>query len=257
MSGETPLRTQVDDGVGWLVFDNPARHNALTIEMARLGIEALAAFDADEGVRVIALRGAGERAFMSGADIGEQGREPDLFRETAHRFLDALAVAEKPVIAAISGYCLGGGVSVALQADLRVASDTGTFGVPAAKLGIAYPWNSIGPLVALVGPGFASDLLFTGRRIDAAEARAIGLVEHVLPSEGFEGAALEFASQIARNAPLSLRAAKAGIRATRPRPDAVEMADLAAMLRRCETSADYQEGQAAFRERRAPRFTGG
>lgn len=253
---EPGLRVEIGAGVASLVFDRPERRNALTIAMSDAIVAALDRCADDDDVRVVTLRGAGGAAFMSGADIDEQGAEPDAFREAAHAMLAALAAFEKPVIAVIDGYCLGGGLSVALQADLRIAGATATFGVPAARLGIGYPWNSVGPLVSVVGAGAAADLLFTGRRIDAAEAARLGIVQQVHPVEELTDAARGLAEQIAANAPLSLRAAKAAIALARPKPTADELAALAAILARCEASADYQEGQAAFRERRPPEFRG-
>jgi len=253
---EPGLRVEIGAGVASLVFDRPERRNALTIAMSDAIVAALDRCADDDDVRVVTLRGAGGAAFMSGADIDEQGAEPDAFREAAHAMLAALAAFEKPMIAVIDGYCLGGGLSVALQADLRIAGATATFGVPAARLGIGYPWNSVGPLVSVVGVGAAADLLFTGRRIDAAEAARLGIVQQVHPVEELTDAARGLAEQIAANAPLSLRAAKAAIALARPKPTADELAALAAILARCEASADYQEGQAAFRERRPPEFRG-
>lgn len=255
-AAESGLRVEVSNGIAALVFDRPTRHNALTIAMSDAIVGALDQCAADDDIRIVTLRGAGGSAFMSGADIDEQGAQPDAFREGAHAMLAALAEFEKPLLAVIDGYCLGGGLSVALQADIRVAGATATFGVPAARLGIGYPWNSVGPLVSLVGVGSAADLLFTGRRIDAAEAARLRIVQQVYPVEELNDAALTVAEQIAANAPLSVRAAKAAIALARPEPTADELSQLAAILARCEASADYQEGQAAFRERRPPEFRG-
>lgn len=250
------LRVETEDGVGWLTFDRPERHNALTIEMSDAIVAALEQIAADDSVRVVALRGAGGVAFMSGADIKEQGALPEEFRLAAHRMLEFVGAFAKPVVAVIEGYCFGGGLSIALQADLRIAADTSTFAIPAARLGIGYPWHSVGPLVALVGPGVAADLLLTGRRINAFDAQRIGIVQHLYPAGEIESSARDFLAQIAANAPLSLSAAKTAIRLATPIPPADKIAELVAILNACERSDDYQEGQAAFRERRAPRFQG-
>jgi enoyl-CoA hydratase len=253
---EPGLRVEIGAGVASLVFDRPERHNALTIGMSNAIVAALNRSAEDEDIRIVTLRGSGGSAFMSGADIDEQGAHPDAFRRAAHGMLAALAAFEKPLLAVIDGYCLGGGLSVALQADIRVAGATATFGVPAARLGIGYPWNSVGPLVSLVGVGPAADLLFTGRRIDADEAARLGIVQRVHPVEELTEAARAVAEQIAANAPLSVRAAKAAVALARPKPTTDELSGLVAILARCEASADYQEGQAAFRERRPPEFRG-
>lgn len=253
---DSHLIAEVEDGVAWLTFDRPQRHNALTVEMSNATVDALARIAADDEIGVVALRGAGDAAFMSGADIEEQGAHPDAFRSAAHRMLETLGAFEKPVIALVDGYCLGGGLSVALQADVRIASDRATFGIPAARLGIGYPWNSVGPLVALIGAGAAADLLFTGRRIDAEEAQRLGIVQYVHSADEFDRRAHSYVEQIAANAPLSVQAAKKAIRLARPDPLADGLAELAVLLAQCEASEDYQEGQAAFGERRPPRFRG-
>lgn len=250
------VRTETSSGIGWLTFDNEERHNALTMTMAGEVVAVLERYAADNDVRVIVIRGAGERAFMSGADINEQGREPDLFRHTAHHMLERLAAIDKPVVAMIRGYCFDGGVAVALQADIRVAADSSTFSIPAARIGIAYPWNSVAPLVTLVGSAAAADMLFTGRRLDVGEAREIGLVQRVYPGDRLRAEVEALVGQVAANAPLSVRASKAAIRACRPDPPTDELVRLDELLRVCEQSADYQEGQLAFRERREPRFAG-
>ena len=187
-TGCRAARATVADGIGTIVFDNPEKHNAMTGEMlAALG-RVTHAFAEDPGVRVVVVRGAGERAFVSGADInqlgsGEIGTPPPGAAPTPPRRM--LAVG-KPVLALIHGYCIGGGVMVALSADLRICSDDAQFGIPAAKLGVGYPHEATTTLVALVGPGHTAEILFSGRRIDAAEALRIGLVNHVVPKNGLE-----------------------------------------------------------------------
>lgn len=264
-TGTERMQAYVDDGVGWLVYDNPDKHNAMTADMLAAVTPVCRAFAEDPDVAVVVLRGAGDKAFISGADIGQldsgEIRKPPP---------DAGAVAErrdeagttgllglgKPVIAMVQGWCLGGGVMVALAADIRIAADDAVFGIPAARLAVGYPYETTAQLVALVGPGHAAEILFSARRVDAAEAARIGLVNRVVPKAELEPAVRELAAAIAANAPLSHRAHKLSVRAAAvggtPRDrDAIEAAIHAAWA-----SEDFAEGRRAFAERRAPRFAG-
>jgi enoyl-CoA hydratase/carnithine racemase len=256
--GTDHIRASVDGGVGWIVFDNQERRNALSLEMALAVAEAIEAFEADWGVRVIALRGAGEKAFMSGADIVEQGDADRAASYTAAslRMLDAAESASKPVVAVIHGYCLGGGVTLALKADVRVAADTSSFGIPAALLGVGYPFREVERLVSTVGPGPASDLLFSARRLTADEALQVGLVQYVHPDGELDARAGEYLTRIAGNAPLTIRAAKAAIRETRRAPADQDVDSVQRLIDACWASEDYAEGQRAFAEKRPPRFDG-
>lgn len=208
----------------------------------------------DHEVRVVVLRGAGTKAFVSGADIGELGAGIDGGRSTGNR--PSMFAAAMPVIAMIQGYCIGGGLALALEADLRVASDDATFGVPAGRLGIAYPNDAVERLVALIGVGEASKLLLTAERIDAQRALDIGLVNEVVPRSDLEARVNQVAVTIAANAPLSMRAAKASVLAA-IRGGRVEELDAAEQLARvCWKSADFAEGRKAFAEKRQPNWTG-
>src|SRR5215831_1653265 len=249
-----------EGGVATLTFNNPEKRNALSLEMwAGLG-EALDAFDADPAVRVIVLRGAGGKAFISGADISQFEER----RSTASKAADysaitdkawsALAGTPKPVIAAIEGFCIGGGLAVAMKADIRVATTNSVFGVPAARLGIAYPTDSIRDLVNLVGPSEAKWILFTGRQIDAATAHRIGLINEVVGPEGLNEAVDALTATLIDNAPMSMRASKAAIdQIARDRVDPDRLAELSAD---CIESTDFAEGRRAFMEKRKPRFSG-
>lgn len=217
--------------------------------MGRALPELLERLGADDEVRVVVLRGAGTEAFMSGADLGEFA-DPEQSAEhsaATRGAIAALGAFEKPALAMIHGYCLGVGVAIAVQADLRIAGAGSTYGIPAARLGIGYPVDEVERLVALVGPAEAAAILYTGGRIDAADAFRIGLVQEVHPDEELERRVEELASQLAANAPLTIRAAKAAIRG---RAGAEQLAA------DCRTSEDLAEGLAAFREKRAPRFRG-
>jgi enoyl-CoA hydratase/carnithine racemase len=247
------------DGVAVVTFDHIRRHNALTQAMSEAANVLFATLAEDPEVRVVVLRGAGERAFMSGTDIDEQdddaGRASSLAEAT--KMIAAVGDLPMPVIAAVRGYCLGAGVAVATQADLRLASDDAVFGLPATRLGLVYPYNDIARLTALTGPGVAAELLLTGRRARADEALRWGLVQAVHAPNALDDAAMTLASAIALNAPLSLRAAKRGVRvAADAAHDGKRRAEVDRLIAACFASEDYVEGRAAFHERRTPRFTG-
>lgn len=258
----TALEARVEDGIGWLTFSRPERHNALSVAMQRAIPEAVEAFDSDPDVRVVVLRGAGRRAFISGADVSEFDRERgsiearDRYGETFARATGSLAALDKPVIALIRGYCLGGGLAVALTADLRIASQDAQFAIPAARLGLGYGFAGVKALVDLVGPGWASAILLTGHRFSAAEALSMGLVHRVTAREELETEVRELASTLAANAPLTLRAAKAAIREASKDPERRDLERCRQLVEACFESEDYVEGRTAFLEKREPRFRG-
>ena len=244
------------DGVGWIVFSNPARHNALTGEMCDQLIEALTAFAADDDVRLCVMTGDGERAFVSGADIGglPTGARPGDGRGSIAAAFDALEAFDKPLLAMIRGWCLGGGLAVAMKADMRFCATDAQFGVPAAKLGVGYPLDATRDLVALVGPSAAKSILFVGARLPAAEALRLGLVDEVLASDALEVRVAAIARAICANAPLSIKTAKAAV--NHIVREGAEAEHVAALVRECFASADFAEGRAAFLEKRAPLFRG-
>ncbi len=250
------------EGVGWMTFSNPTKRNAMSLEMWRDTARILEDLQQDEAILVVVMRGAGDRAFMSGADISqfEQLRDSaaaaaayDAVSEEARGWLARL---DKPLIAMMRGYCLGGGLGVALAADLRFASEDAVFGIPAANLGVAYSTASVRRLVSLVGPAVAKDILFSARRLDAAEALRIGLVSRVMPADALEQAVRDYAALLAGKAPLSLRASKATVdEVTRPETEQ-DAARIRRLVAACFDSADYTEGRRAFMEKRAPVFRG-
>ena len=249
-----------DGGIGWMTFNNPARRNAMSMEMWEGVDRILADFEADPEVRAIVLTGAGDRAFVSGADIS-QFEKNRADADAAARYAAAteagrsrLREAEKPTIAMIRGFCLGGGLGIAMTCDLRFAAEGSELGIPAARLGIAYTADNVQSLVQLVGPARAKDILFSGRRLPAEEALAIGLIDRLLPAAELEAATRDYAARLATNAPLSIRASKLTIRdllAEAREPGLVE-----ALAAACFESADYREGRTAFMEKRPPVFTG-
>lgn len=255
------VRAERRDGVGWVTLDNAAKRNAITMAMWEAMATAFAAFAGDPDVRVVVLQGAGGKAFASGADIGEMERMRAEGRAAEYTSRNAAARAvlerlDKPLIAMIRGYCVGGGLGLALAADLRIASSDSIFGVPAARLGIAYAATSTERLAALVGPAFAKELMFTGETISADVALARGLVNRVVPPDLLEAEVAALAARIAANAPLSLRATKLTIDAITGPPARRDDARIAELARACADSEDLREGQRAFREKRPPVFTG-
>jgi enoyl-CoA hydratase len=252
----------VSDGVGIITFNNPDKRNAMSLEMWEgLGL-ALVELRDDPGVRVVILVGAGDKAFISGADISQfektrhnaEASEEYSRRSAAQRAL--LADYPKPIIACIRGFCLGGGMQVAMAADIRIASDNSQFGIPAAKLGIAYGYDGLNNLVSLVGPSWARLIMYTGMRIDSAEALRIGLVNRVVPDAGLWDATMEIARTISGNAPLAIKAAKITIAQILKDPDQRDMAAIKQIGTDCMDSEDFREGRRAFMEKRKPEFKG-
>ncbi|HLH77162.1 MAG TPA: enoyl-CoA hydratase [Candidatus Binataceae bacterium] len=248
--------------VGTITFNQPEKHNAVSVEMWQGLAEILTEFQADPALRVVILTGAGERAFVSGADISqfEQQRADAEAQRQYDRLTGigrtALAAFSKPVIARIRGFCLGGGLAIAMQADLRIASADSRLGIPAARLGLAYSLEAIARLISLVGPAHARMLLYSGRRIDAAEAARIGLINQVVPTEELSQVVDDLAATIAENAPLSVAASKLCVEQLTREPSARDDGAIQRAIEACFNSADYREGRLAFKEKRAPRFQG-
>jgi enoyl-CoA hydratase/carnithine racemase len=253
---------KITDGVGIVTFNNPEKRNAMSLEMWEGVGQALTELREDDHVRVVILTGAGGKAFMSGADISqfEQNRHNAEASEAYSRRSDAqralLANYPKPTIACIRGFRLGGGMQVAMLADIRIAAANSQFGIPAAKLGIAYGYDGLKHLVSLVGPSWARLLLYTGMRIDAAEALRIGLVDRVVADADLWNATFEIARTIASNAPLAVQAARITIAQVLKDPDQRDMAAIKAIGTACMDSADFREGRRAFMEKRKPHFKG-
>ncbi|MHC4048884.1 enoyl-CoA hydratase [Bradyrhizobium sp. 25ACV] len=250
------------DGVGVITFNNPDKRNAMSLEMWEGFGEALTSLRDDETVRVVILRGAGGKAFVSGADISQfektrhnaAASEEYARRSAAQRAL--LADYPKPTIACIEGFCLGGGMQVAMLADIRIAAHGSQFGIPAAKLGIAYGFDGLRHLVSLVGPSWARLLMYTGMRIDSAEALRIGLIERVFPVDEFWGETMTIAETISQNAPLAIKAAKITIAQVLKDESQRDMDAIKAIGNACMDSRDFREGRQAFMEKRKPQFQG-
>ena len=250
------------DGVGVITFNNPEKRNAISLDMWEGLGHALTELRDDPDVRVVILVGAGDKAFVSGADISQfektrhnaEASEEYAKKSAAQHAL--LADYPKPTIACISGFCLGGGMQVAMLTDIRIASENSQFGIPAAKLGIAYGYDGLKHLVSLVGPSWARLLMYTGMRIDSAEAVRIGLVDRVVPDAGLWDATSEIARTISGNAPLAIQAAKITIAQVLKDPEKRDMDAIKAIGTACMDSEDFREGRQAFMEKRKPQFKG-
>ncbi len=261
-TGTEKMLAHVEGGIGWMTYNNPARLNAMSYDMQLAVPRILGAFDADPAVHVIVVRGAGEKAFVSGADISEFSDKRTTVAARAD-YDDALAVAwgswrlvDKPIVAMIRGYCIGGGLLTAMKTDIRIASDDSQFGIPAAKLGLGYGYGGVEELLTLVGPAWTAEILFSARRVSADEALRIGLVNRIVPVDELEAQVRELAATIAANAPLTVKACKAALREAQREPSKRDLDAVERMVEACFRSEDYLEGQAAFAEKRPPKFRG-
>jgi enoyl-CoA hydratase len=260
--GVEKLVGRKDGAIGWMIFNNPERRNAVSLDMWRAIPEVLAAFEADPEVRVIVFTGAGERAFVAGADISQfEAERNDAAAEARYSSASAaanvaMAGLSKPSIAMIRGYCIGGGLAVALTCDLRICSEESRFAIPAARLGLGYGFAGVKALIDVVGPSIAKEILFTARQFDAEEALRVGLVNRVAPAAELEALVREYAAMIGSNAPLTLRAAKLAAREALRDPEKRRLAEVEAAVAACFDSADFKEGRTAFMEKRTPKFQG-
>ena len=256
------MLASVEEGIGWITFNNPARRNAISLEMWEGLGDILESFQHDSNVRVVIMKGAGDKAFVSGADISEfdskrgnaeQKKRYGEISANANRWLGKL---DKPLIAMIQGFCIGGGLATALSADVRIATEDSTFGIPAAKLGLGYDYGGLKVLCDLVGPSRAKDIMFSARFLDAEEALRIGLVNFVVSRDELEQKVKDYAALIAGNAPLTVKAAKAAVNAAMRDADKRDLTNINAMVNTCFDSEDYKEGRRAFMEKRRPHFHG-
>jgi enoyl-CoA hydratase/carnithine racemase len=250
------------DGVGHVVFNNPEKRNAVSLDMWQAVDGVLEDFAVDDDVRVVVLSGAGDKAFVSGADISKfederAGAEAVArYNATTARFYEKLNAFPKPTIAQITGSCVGGGVALAVCCDLRICGEGSRFGIPAAKLGLGYGFAGLQRLVNLIGPAFAKEMFFTARLFSAAEACDMGLVNRVVPDDQVEGYVADYARTITGNAPLTVGSVKAIVGEVLKDPEARDLARCDELVRACFASQDYVEGRQAFLEKRPPRFIG-
>ncbi len=245
-----------------ITFNNPARHNALSLDMWAAVPALLAQAQADERVRMVVFGGAGDKAFVSGADISqfEDQRAAKAavahYEATAEEALMAIYRCPKPTLACIRGWCLGGGVNVAISCDIRIAASDAVFSIPAARMGLGYRHSALKNLVDLIGVGATKDLFYTARRIDAAEALRIGLVSRTCAVEQLPALLGEYTGSIGENAPLTIAAAKAIVAEMLKPAEQLDTEACRELILRCFESADYTEGRRAFMEKRKPNFTG-
>jgi enoyl-CoA hydratase len=256
------LIAQKDGAIGRLIINNPERRNAMAFAMWQALPAVLERFAVDDAVRVILLSGAGGRAFCAGNDISEfeerrstkEGvAEYDAVTKRAYQALSSIA---KPTIAVIEGYCVGGGVELALLCDIQIAADNARFAVTPAKLGLGYKYEDVRLLVGSVGGRYAKEILFTGRQFSAEEALRMGLVNRVLPPAELWAIVHDYTHAIADNAPLSIRAAKQIIAEALRGPGQADLDLCQRLVDACHASEDYREGQRAFAEKRKPNFSG-
>jgi enoyl-CoA hydratase/carnithine racemase len=254
------LRVEKRGAVGWIVFDQPARRNAINGAMWRGIAPAMAQLDRDPEVRCVAFRGAGTEAFSAGADISEfeerrSGTEAvGAYDNLLDQVLHAIQDSPKPSVAMIYGFCLGGGLEIALACDLRYCAASAQFGIPAAKLGLAYNVEGHKRLLETVGHARAREIMFLGRRYNADEALAMGLVHRVVPD--LESFTEQILADLSANAPLSILNSKTIIEEYVKSSGAPDHARMEAAIERCAKSADYAEGRSAFMEKRRPQFKG-
>jgi enoyl-CoA hydratase/carnithine racemase len=262
MAQTDKMLARKEGGVGIVTFNNPERHNAVSLEMWEATKRILDGFAADREVRVVVLTGAGGKAFVSGADVSKFESERATLEATraynvkSDAAYSSIAEFPKPTIAMISGYCIGGGLGLATCCDLRICSDNSRFAVPAAKLGLGYGYSGLKRLVDVVGPAFAKEIFYTARQFDANEALAMGLVNRVVPAAELQTYVKSVTDMICANAPLTIKAVKFTVGEILKDESKRNLARSTELVEQCFTSRDYTEGRTAFMEKRKPVFTG-
>jgi len=251
-----------DGAIGTLIFNNPARHNAVSLEMWRACTDIMDDFSTDPAIRVVIITGAGEKAFVSGADISKFDEERasrdglEAYNEAVDAGYASVYNCPKPTIAMIRGYCVGGGMGLASCCDIRICTDNSRFAVPAAKLSVGYRYAGVKRLLDIVGPSFTKEIFYTARQFDAEEARIMGFANRVVPNDQLETYVRDYAATIAANAPLTVSSIKFIVGEIAKDESARDMAKCDAMVDECFASGDYEEGRKAFMEKRKPVFTG-
>ena len=256
------MLSRKDGRVGYVIFNNPERRNAVSLDMWARTTEILADFARDDEVRVVVLTGAGGKAFVSGADVSRFESERSsldatrIYNQTVEKANASIYEFSKPTIAMIRGYCIGGGLGLAVCCDLRICSDNSKFAIPAAKLGLGYGYSGVKRLTDLVGPDFAKEIFYTARQFDAEEARLMGIVNRVVPEAELEDYVKSYADTIATNAPLTVKTAKYIVNEAVKDESKRDLARCRELVEQCFASNDYTEGRKAFMEKRKPAFTG-
>jgi enoyl-CoA hydratase len=256
------MLSRKEGSVGYVIFNNPERHNAVSLDMWKMAGEMLDDFRNDDNIKVVVVTGAGGKAFVSGADISRFEKERSSedavkhYNEVVDKSYRAFHEFPKPVIAMIRGYCIGGGMGLATCCDIRIATEKSTFAVPAAKLGLGYGYSGLKRLVDVVGPSFAMEIFYTARQFTAAEAVTMGLVNRVVPDGELESYVKNCADTIAGNAPLTIKAVKVVISEMMKDESKRDLKKAQDAVDACFRSRDYEEGRKAFMEKRKPVFTG-
>jgi enoyl-CoA hydratase/carnithine racemase len=261
-TGTERMIARKDGAIGWLIFNNPARRNAVSVDMWAAIPKALSAFEADPAIRAVVLAGAGDKAFVSGADISQfenvraNPEDNEEYKAVSGGGQAAISRLTKPSIAMIKGFCIGGGLAVALSCDLRIAAEGSRFAIPAAKLGLGYNYGGLATLASIVGPAYAREIMFTARQFDGEEALRMGLINRLVPLADLENTVRDYAGMIGANAPLTVKAAKMAVNEFVKDEARRDIAKVEAAVDACFASADYAEGRKAFMEKRAPNFQG-
>jgi len=256
------MLSRIEEGVGYITFNNPDKHNAVSIEMWDALEKILDNFRNSNKIRVIVLNGAGGKSFVSGADISKFDKERSSkeavlsYNKRTQKVYELLESFPKPTIALIDGYCIGGGLNLAVCCDIRICSEKSKFAMPAAKLSLGYPFSSIKRLFDVMGPGMAKHFMFTAEKISATEALACGLVQKLISEDSIDSYVKDYALTIANNAPLTIKAMKQiGIEILK-NPDERDLLLCEKLASACFDSEDYKEGRKAFMEKRKPNFKG-
>jgi enoyl-CoA hydratase/carnithine racemase len=259
---ENKMLAEKRGAVGHMIFNNPERYNAVSLDMWDAAEKILNEFVEDDEVRVIVMSGTGGKSFVSGADISKFEKERGSKEAVAHYnarikvVYDKIAALPKPTIAMVNGFCLGGGLALAVSCDLRFCSSKSRFGLPAARLGLGYPFEGLRRLVNTVGVGQAKDIVFSARKLESDEALRIGLVQQVVEEDDLEKTVFDYAETVAGNAPLTVGALKFIIGETQKDQADRDMDKCQSMVDACFASEDYIEGRRAFMEKRPPQFKG-
>lgn len=256
------IQSEVEGPVGRIIFNNPAKHNAVSLDMWEAVEGYLSEFKDNDDIRVVVITGVGGRAFVSGADISkfenERASEEAIknYNKNVSRAYDSIYNFPKPTIAMIRGYCIGGGMGLATVCDLRVCTEASTFAVPAAKLGLGYGHDKVKLLMNLVGPAFVKDIFFTARQFKSEEAFNMGFINRIVADDELETYVQDYAERIAGNAPLTIsHIKKVAIEMVKDVDDR-DMDSVTEAFNKCFNSEDYKEGRTAFMEKRKPNFQG-